>query len=56
MGIEELKKQFIVDDDVLKTRLEPIVAKALTHCRIDNKGQVLINNSRLSGEIGFASR
>ncbi len=49
MGIEELKKQFIVDDDVLKTRLEPIVTKALAHCRIDKKGQVLITDAKLSG-------
>jgi hypothetical protein len=49
MSIEELKKQFIVDDDVLKARLEPIVRKALAHCRIDKKGQVLITDSKLSG-------
>jgi hypothetical protein len=48
MNIEELKKQFIVDDDVLRTRLEPIVAKALAHCRIDKKGQVLITSPKLS--------
>jgi len=24
MGIEELKKQFIVDEDLLKSRLEPL--------------------------------
>lgn len=50
MNIEELKKQFIVDDDVLKTRLEPIVTKALAHCRIDKNGQVLITNKNLSGK------
>jgi hypothetical protein len=48
MSIEELKRQFIVDDDALKARLEPIVAKALKHCRIDKKGQVLITNQKLS--------
>ena len=48
MNIEDLKKKFIVDDDVLKTRLEPIVDKALVHCKIDKKGQVLITNSNLS--------
>jgi len=50
MNIEELKKQFIVDEDVLKVRLEPIVTKALSHCRIDKIGQVLITNSKLSGK------
>lgn len=49
MSLEELKKQFIVDEDALKARLEPIVAKALRHCRIDRNGQVLITDSRLSG-------
>ena len=39
MSIEELKKQFIVDDDALKTRLEPLVAKALNHCRISKTGR-----------------
>jgi hypothetical protein len=48
MNIEDLKKKFIVDDDVLKTRLEDIVEKALIHCKIDKKGQVLITNSKLS--------
>lgn len=50
MGIEELKKQFIVDDDVLKSRLEPVVMKALAHCRIDKDGRVEIKNRALSGK------
>jgi hypothetical protein len=50
MNIEELKKQFIVDEDVLKARLEPIVAKALAHCRLDKNGQVLITDPGLSGK------
>ena len=50
MGIEELRKQFIVDDDVLKARLEPIVTKALAHCRIDKNGQVEIKDAKLSGK------
>jgi predicted flavoprotein YhiN len=50
MTIEELKKQFIVDEDVLKARLEPIVAKALVHCRLDKNGQVLITDTGLSGK------
>lgn len=48
MSIEELKKQFIVDDDALKTRLEPLVAKALNHCRISKSGEVIITNQNLS--------
>lgn len=50
MSIEELKKQFIVDEDVLKSRLEPVVAKALAHCRIDKDGRVEIRTTRLSGK------
>jgi hypothetical protein len=50
MSLEELKKRFIVDEDVLKTRLEPIVKKALEHCLLDKKGQVSITSSRLSGK------
>lgn len=50
MTMEELKKQFIVDEDVLKARIEPIVTKALRHCRLDKSGQVLITNGKLSGK------
>jgi hypothetical protein len=49
LSIEELKKQFILDEDILKTRLEAIVAKALEHCRIDKGGQVLLTTANLSG-------
>jgi hypothetical protein len=50
MSIEELKKQFIVDENVLKSRLEPVVAKALAHCRIDKDGRVEIRSTQLSGK------
>jgi hypothetical protein len=50
MSIEELKRQFIVDEDVLKSRLEPVITKALHHCRIDKTGQVLITNPKLSAK------
>src|SRR2546426_7751456 len=50
MELEELKRKFIVDDDVLKTRLEPIVTKALHHCVIDKTGQVHISNKALSSK------
>ena len=48
MSIEELKKKFIVDDDVLKGRLEEIATKALQLCVLDKKGNVHFNNSKLS--------
>lgn len=50
MSIEELRKQFIVDRDVLKARLEPILTKALAHCQIDKNGQVDIKDKKLSGK------
>ncbi len=50
MNIEELRRQFIMDGDALKTRLEPLVTKALRHCRIDKTGNVLITNVQLSSK------
>lgn len=47
MNIDDLKKKFIVDDDILKTRLETIVDKAVKHCIIDKKGNVHFNDSKL---------
>jgi hypothetical protein len=48
MSIEELKKKFIVDDDALKNRLEAIATKALKHCVLDTKGNVLFNDPKLT--------
>ena len=48
MTLEELKRQFVVNEDALKARLEPLVEKALRHCRIDKSGQVQILNTKLS--------
>ena len=53
MSIEELKKQFIVDDDVLKKRLESIGTKALEHCVVDKKGAVHFNNPKLTAKEKF---
>lgn len=50
MALEDLRKKFIVDDDALKARLEPILEKALTHCQIHKSGQVLITDSKLSAK------
>ena len=47
---EELWQQFIVEENLLKSRLEPVVGKALAHCRIDKDGRVEIRNTKLSGE------
>lgn len=50
MSIEELKKKFIVDDDVLSSRLEAIATKALAHCVVDKKGAVHFNNPKLTAK------
>lgn len=47
MSLDELKNKFIVDDDVLKGRLEIIVTKALKYCVIDKKGNVHFNDTKL---------
>jgi hypothetical protein len=48
MNTEDLKKGFFVDDNVLKARLETLVAKAQRHCKIDNQGHVMITDAKLS--------
>jgi hypothetical protein len=50
MNIEELKKNFIVDVDLLRDNLERLVTKALNHCKIDTNGNVLITDSKLPGK------
>lgn len=50
MSIEELKKKFIVDDDVLRNRLEAIATKALAHCVVDKQGGVHFNNPKLTAK------
>ena len=50
MSLADVKKQFIVDEDAFKERLEQVVGKALKYCRIDKNGQVLIADSSLSGK------
>lgn len=49
MSLEELKRKFIVDEDTLRTKLEALVHKASTHCVVDTKGGIHINNSNLKG-------
>ena len=47
MSLEDLKNKFIVDDEVLRGRLETIVNKALRYCVIDKKGNVHFNDPKL---------
>jgi hypothetical protein len=50
MRLDELVKQFIVDEDALQAHLEPLLAEALKHCRVDKNGRVLITNANLSSK------
>ena len=53
MSIDELKKQFLVDEDVVKERIENLLTKVLPHCVVDKKGTVHINDSKMSGPNKF---
>ena len=46
--LESLKSKFIVDDEAIASRLETLVSKALTHCVVDRRGRVHVNNDKLS--------
>jgi len=48
MSLEDLKSRFIVDDNVLRGRLETVVNKALKYCVIDKKGNVHFNDPKLN--------
>jgi hypothetical protein len=48
MSLDELRDKFIVDEDVLKARLESIIEKALKHCVVDRNGQVHVDSADLS--------
>jgi len=39
-ALEDLKKRFLVDDDLGKARLEQLLEKALPYCVVDRKGGV----------------
>lgn len=49
MSLDELGKQFLVDDEVRNERLEQLLKKALPHCVVDTKGTVHLKNLNLSG-------
>ena len=46
--LDTLKRRFIVDDDVIKARLEVLVTKALQHCVVDTRGRVHVNDTKLA--------
>jgi len=50
MSIDDLKKRFIVDADVLKVRLESVVDKALKFCIVDKGGHVHITRPKMAAK------
>jgi hypothetical protein len=50
MTIEDLKREFILEGDAQRVRLEPIISKAMAHCKVDKQGQVLLLNPQLSAK------
>lgn len=50
MNKEELRKKFIVGADVLKDRLEPLVTKALQHCKVVENGIVHVTSNSLGAK------
>ena len=50
MDLDELKKQFLVDDEVVTEKLEQLLRKVLPHCVVDKKGAVHLKSSALSGK------
>ena len=45
-----LKKEWFVDDDFVKTHLQPLVSKANSHCKITGQGEVIILSRTLSAK------
>ena len=50
MSLEDLKEQFLVEDEIRTERLEQLIRKALPHCVVDKKGVVHIKDARRSGK------
>ena len=50
MNFEELKEQFLVDDQIVRDRLERLMEKALPHCAVHKNGTVEVRRSDLSGK------
>ncbi len=48
MSLEELKKQFVVDEDATRSRLEGLVREIMKHCVVDKRGVVHITNQKLT--------
>ena len=49
MSLDDLRSQFVVDDDVRSEKLEALIQKALPHCKVRKNGSVEITRSDLAG-------
>jgi len=49
MSLDDLRSQFVVDDDVRSEKLEALIQKALPHCKVHKNGSVQITRSDLTG-------
>ena len=50
MTLEQLREQFLVDDDVPNEKLEQLIQKALPYCIVRKNGSVELRRSDLSGK------
>jgi len=49
MSLDDLRGQFVVEDDVRSEKLETLIRKALPHCVVRKNGSVEIKRSDLTG-------
>lgn len=50
MNLDDLRNQFVVDDDVKSEKLAELIQKALPHCVVRKNGTVELKRSDLSGK------
>jgi len=50
MNKQELRKKFIVSQDVIKARLEELVNKAIEHCVVTEQGEVHLESKSLGAK------
>jgi hypothetical protein len=49
MSLDDLRSQFVIDDDVRSEKLEALIQKALPYCVVRKNGSVEIKRSDLRG-------
>lgn len=51
MSLEDLKKQFIVDEDSMRRDLEPLVRRAIKYCVVDTQGRIHLKDHSMAGKL-----